>query len=76
MWRLICGRPCSKATIRVLNKSWVIGYGGLLRGEHGGVRKADLPNEKGAYMLASRGGGQYMMPATSQGPHLTQETRV
>lgn len=51
-------RVGSKATWRVLNKSWVIGYGGLLRREHGSVTKADLPNEKGVHMLASRGNAQ------------------
>ena len=45
-------RVGSKATWRILNKSWVVGYGGLLRREHGSVSKADLPNEKGVHMLA------------------------
>ena len=51
-------RVGSKATWRILNKSWVVGYGGLLRREHGAVTKADLPNEKGVHMLASRGNAQ------------------
>lgn len=59
-------RVGSKATWRILNKSWVIGYGGLLRREHGGVSRGDLPNEKGVHMLASRGNAQAVKKLLAQ----------
>ena len=51
-------RVGKKTTVRILNKSWVLGYGGTLRLEHGNVKESDLPNEDGVLFLASRGNFQ------------------
>ena len=51
-------RVGKKTTVRILNKSWVLGYGGTLRLEHGNVKDSDLPNEDGVLFLASRGNFQ------------------
>ena len=51
-------RVGKKTTVRILNKSWVLGYGGTLRLEHGNVKESDLPNEDGVIFLASRGNFQ------------------